>query len=75
LLEYGGFVAWLAYSLATEKAHFNGRLRQDNTIKAFKALPFKDRVNTARKLVHLEPPAAIKPHIYSIARRFEVKGE
>jgi hypothetical protein len=38
LLDYGGFVAWLAYSLATDgKAHFNGRLHRDNTINAFKA--------------------------------------
>lgn len=76
LLEYGGFEAWLAYSLATEgKAHFNGRLHQENTIKAFKALPFNDRVNTAQRLAQLELPTAARRHIYRISRRLESKGE
>ncbi|KAL5313253.1 hypothetical protein ACEPPN_018986 [Leptodophora sp. 'Broadleaf-Isolate-01'] len=75
LLEYGGFEAWLAYSLATEgKAHFNGRLHQENTIKAFKALPFNDRVNTAQRLAQLELPTAARRHIYRISRRLESKG-
>ncbi|KAF1963882.1 hypothetical protein BU23DRAFT_640222 [Bimuria novae-zelandiae CBS 107.79] len=75
LLDYGGFVAWVAYSLATEgKAHFKGRLRQENTIKAFKALPFKDRVNTARTLARLELSSATRRHIYHISSRLEDKA-
>ncbi|KAF2174454.1 hypothetical protein K469DRAFT_186464, partial [Zopfia rhizophila CBS 207.26] len=56
------------------KAHFNGRLRQGNIIKAFKALPFNDRVNTARKLARLELPHTFKTHIYCISKRLEDKG-
>jgi hypothetical protein len=66
----------LAYCLATDgKAHFNERLRQDNIIKAFKALPFNDRVNTARSLAHLELAPAAKAHIHRISRRLEDKGK
>jgi hypothetical protein len=76
LLDYGGFVAWLAYCLATDgKAHFNGRLRQDNIIKAFEALPFNDRVNAAGSLARLDLAPAAKAHIQRISRRLEDKGE
>lgn len=76
LLDHGGFVAWLAYFLATEgTAHFNGRLRQDNSIKAFRALPFNDRVRTARHLAHLKVPSAAEIHIRRIRRRLEDKGK
>lgn len=76
LLDYGGFVAWIAYSLATEgKAHFKGRLHQENIIKAFKALPFKDRLNTARALAHLELSHETRRHILRISSRLEDKGE
>jgi len=76
LLDYGGFGAWLAYTLATEgKAHFNGRLHQENTIKTFKALPFSDRVNAAQRLARLELSPEATSHIYRISRRLEDKGE
>ncbi|KFX86076.1 hypothetical protein V490_09241 [Pseudogymnoascus sp. VKM F-3557] len=73
--DYGGFAAWLAYSLATEgKAHFHGRLERDNIIKAFQALPFNDRLRTAERVAGVETPTAVSEHINAIIKRLEDKG-
>ena len=74
-LDHGGFTAWLAYSLATEgKAHFHGRLERDNTIKAFQALPFNDRLRTAERVAGKEIPTTVSEHIHAISKRLEDKG-
>jgi hypothetical protein len=66
----------LAYLLATKgKAHFHGRLERDNTIKAFQALPFNDRLRTAERVAGVEIPTAVSEHIQAISKRLEDKGE
>ncbi|PGG94933.1 hypothetical protein AJ80_10085, partial [Polytolypa hystricis UAMH7299] len=74
-LQHGGFVAWLAYNLATEgKAHFQGRLKRHNIMQRFRTLPFDYRVGAARRVADFAIPVAVSEHILAIHKGLENNG-